>query len=296
MISPREELVILVRDHNLTQSSLAKEFGVSTSLVSQYLDGTYTGDTEKIDRKVKAFIANFLEEKSTDLIDIPVVKTSVFRNLFDVAHICHVTKKIGIAYGPAGIGKTKAVHEYCKENPGVILIEADPVYSERDLFRALYRTLIGGEPQGSIHEMFEACVKRLSGTKRMIIVDEAENLPYKALELLRRVWDKAHIGVLMVGMERLRSNLIGKQREYAQLFSRVSISKNLGALLPQDTELIIESALPEYKDLWEVFHEESNANARNLENLLINSISYSRINKKDITAKLIRNTAQTLII
>ena len=51
--------------------------------------------------------------------------------------------------------------------------------------------------------MVSGIVKKLKGSGRMIIIDEAEHLPYKALELLRRVHDKAGMGVLLVGLPRL---------------------------------------------------------------------------------------------
>ena len=296
MIPIREDLASLMKDHNLTQSLIAKEFGVSTAVISQYLDGAYPGDNEKLDKKAKSYIANFMEQEQTEQIAIPIVKTTVYKNLFEIARTCHMRKKIGIAYGPAGIGKTSAVFAYVKENPGVILVEVDPVYSERDMLRSFYRTLFSGDQRGSVHEMFEAVVTRLSGTKRMIIIDEAEYLRPNALDLLRRIWDKARIGILMVGLERLRANLVGDRRNFAQLFSRVSISKNLGMLLPEDTEEIVKAALPEHKDLWETFHEESKGIARNLENLLVQSVNIARINKKEVTVKLIEFAAQTLII
>jgi DNA transposition AAA+ family ATPase len=296
MVSIREELASLLHDHGLTQSLIAKEFGVSTATISQYLDGSYAGDIEKLDKRAKSYITNFLEQEHTEQVAIPIVKTTVYKNLFEIARTCHMRRKIGIAYGPAGIGKTRAVFAYVKENPGVILVEVDPVYSERDMLRSFYRTLFSGDQRGSVHEMFEAVVARLAGTKRMIIIDEAEYLRPNALDLLRRIWDKAHVGILMVGLERLRANLVGDRRNFAQLFSRVSISKNLGTLTPEDTEEIVKAALPEHKDLWETFHEHSKGIARNLENIIVQSVNISRINKKDVTVKLVEFAAGTLII
>lgn len=48
--------------------------------------------------------------------------------------------------------------------------------------------------------MFSDIVDKLKSSGRLIIIDEAEHLPYKSLELVRRIYDKANVGILLVGM------------------------------------------------------------------------------------------------
>ena len=56
---------------------------------------------------------------------------------------------------------------------------------------------------------------------RLLIVDEAENLPYRALEITRRIHDKTGVGVLLIGRSILLENLKGYNNQYDQLYSRV---------------------------------------------------------------------------
>ena len=42
-------------------------------------------------------------------------------------------------------------------------------------------------------------VNKLNNSGRLLIIDEAENLPYRALEITRRIHDKTAVGVLLVG-------------------------------------------------------------------------------------------------
>jgi DNA transposition AAA+ family ATPase len=77
--------------------------------------------------------------------------------------------------------------------------------------------------------MFLDIIDKLKSSGRLNIIDEAEPLPYKSLELLRRIYDKAQVGILLVGMPRLIMNLKGEKRQYAQLYSRVGIATRLNS-------------------------------------------------------------------
>ena len=77
----------------------------------------------------------------------------------------------------------------------------------------------------------------------MIIIDEAEHLPYKALELLRRIHDKAGVGVLLVGLPRLIHKIMEGRGEYQQLYSRIEVYTLLHKLHPSDTKRIVESVI-----------------------------------------------------
>jgi DNA transposition AAA+ family ATPase len=48
-----------------------------------------------------------------------------------------------------------------------------------------------------MHELSEACIAALRDSGRLLMVDEAENLPYRALETLRRIHDKSGIGMVL---------------------------------------------------------------------------------------------------
>ncbi|MEV9348723.1 ATPase, partial [Klebsiella pneumoniae] len=78
------------------------------------------------------------------------------------------------------------------------------------------------------------------------LIDEAENLPYRALEVIRRIHDKAGVGVVLAGMPRLIINLKGKRGEYAQLYSRVGFALDLQEKLPQaDLQQILTNMVEE---------------------------------------------------
>jgi DNA transposition AAA+ family ATPase len=212
-----------------------------------------------------------------------------------VARICHLDREIGVCYGAAGLGKTEAVKEYAKRNQDVILIEVDLGHTAKALFSELHRVL-GMEGFGTVHSMFNDVVEKLKDSGRLIIVDEAEHLPYKALELLRRVYDKAGVGIMLVGMPRLLSNLRGRRGEYAQLYSRVGIAARLEGLSIGDTQMIVDSVIPSANGLSRAFHSASLGNTRTLSKLIARSLRVAELNSTNLSPQVIKETANLLII
>lgn len=292
---PRKELKSLMEEKGLSLSSVSRALGISLTVLSQWLSNSYPGNVTKIDAAVKSFLERQKERLKASRKQTVFVMTSVAQKVFEVARICHLDEEIGVCYGHAGLGKTEAIKEYTRRNPDVLLIEADLGCTAKVVFAEIHKKL-GMEGRGSIHDMFEDVISKLRDSGRLIIADEAENLPYKALELLRRVHDKAGIGILLVGMPRLLSNLRGKKGEYAQLYSRVGIAGKLESLRPQDTEKIILSAIPSSNGLWKTFHEASNGNTRVLGKLLLRSVRVAELNGVPVSPDIISQTARLLVI
>lgn len=291
----RQELQTLMEERGISQAVVARALGISTATLSQWLSGVYKGNVSKIDGDVKGFLRLQKERSKSRKKEIDFIKTTAATRLFEVARICHLDGEIGVAYGEAGIGKTMAAKAYAAQNSDVILVEADLGYTARALFTDLHRR-VGLDGSGTVHDMFNDVVAKLSGSGRMIVIDEAEHLPYRALELLRRIYDKAGIGILLVGMPRLIFNLRGKKGEYAQLYSRVGIAANLQRLQAQDAEAIVRSVIPESNGLWKEFLKESGGNSRRMTMLIIRSVRLAEVNEVPITPEIVRLAAQMLIV
>ena len=185
-------------------------------------------------------------------------------------------------------------NQYTEEYPSLILIEVDLCYTSSFLFSEIHKKL--GLRQGrNLSDMISGIVEKLKGSGRMIIIDEAEHLPYKALELLRRVHDKAGAGVLLVGMPRLIHKIMEGRGEYQQLYSRIEVYTLLHKLHPSDTKRIVESVIPSSSGVWEHFHKLSKQNTGVLLKLLSHSIRVARINNAPIDKYPIEETAKALV-
>ena len=90
---------------------------------------------------------------------------------------------MAVISGVAGSGKSRAVSEFCKKHPEAILVEATINTSAKILFKIIASEL-GINTKGNIDEMIRSCAVSLAKFNKIIIIDEAEHLPFRALESL----------------------------------------------------------------------------------------------------------------
>ncbi len=291
----QEQLKQVMEAQGLTASAVARSLGISASALSQWLDDKYAGNVSRIDRAVNSFLRRQQERARLPRFKQVFVETSVVHKVWEVFRLCHLDGEIGVIVGEAGVGKTVAAREYARQNPDVIFVEADLGYTARSLFHELARHL-GFMPSGTIHDVFEDVVERLRGSERLIIVDEAEHLPYRALELLRRVYDKAGVGIVLMGMPRLLANLRGHRGEYRQLYSRVGIYASVERISLDDATAIVEAVVPGANGLSKAFWQNSHGNTRVLTKLVKRALRIASINDRPLDAEVVKAAAKTLII
>jgi hypothetical protein len=266
---------------------------ISPTALHLWVNGNYKGNVKKIEDAVMRFID--IEKLREGKVQIGFIETSVAEDVFNIAKVCHVENEIGVCCGIAGLGKTFAVKKYAIDNPDVILIEADLGYTPKVLFSEIHKEL-GYDGCGTIHTMFNDIVDKLKSSGRLIIIDEAEHLPYKSLELLRRIYDKANVGILLVGMPRLITNLKGEKRQYAQLFSRVGIYAKLDVLNADDIKSIISSQLPNYKHIYPTLSAVCAGNTRVLTKLLVRAIRIAELNDVEVDDDVIKASVKQILV
>lgn len=292
----QEKLLFLMEKEELTQSSVARDLGISAAALNSFLKGTYKGNNEALIAKIESFLKLKKEKEQIKILKSEFVATGNAKNFFEVARHAHILHRICVVYGEAGLGKTTAAKEYATQNPDVILIEAGLDYTARVLIQELHKKC-GLDGSGSIHSMSSEIVERLKGSSRLIVIDEAEHLPYRALEMIRRIYDYAGIGILLVGMPRLISNLRGKRGEYKQLYSRVALAKQLQDFTYSDCEEVVKSRLSTVaEDAVRAFYECAKNSGRHLSFLIEDAARVADINGISLTAQVVRKAAQLLII
>jgi len=283
------------KEKGLGLEAASRALDISPTALSQWESGIYKGNVAKIDKKVKHLLELDRERLKSAKKDFKVLDIKPARRTRETIRYGHVEKEIVAIYGDSGLGKTTEIKEYEREHPDVILLEADPGWTAKAIFSELHKRL-GLDGRGVIHDLFEDVVSKLKDSGRMIIVDEAEHLPYRALELLRRIHDKAGIGIALVGMPRLIANLRGRRGEYLQLYSRIGLACKLEPLTLEDTNLIVSSILPNNNGIGSVFYRESQGNTRLLSRLIYRSKRVAEMNDSGVTPEIIRKTAEMLLI
>lgn len=287
----------LMERKGYSQTQVARSIGKSNAVVSTYLKGNYAGDVGKVDELVQSFINRETERDRTVRIVPRYITTLTSRKGLEVIRMAHLDGEINVIYGDAGLGKTMILREYATQHKDALLIEADPGYTARVVLEELCSRL-GLSKRGNMHELSEACIDALRDSGRLLMVDEAENLPYRALETLRRIHDKAGIGIVLAGMPRLIINLKGKRGEYKQLYSRVGLALCLGDALPQEDIVAIASSMlagVAAQDVSEALFRASHGNARRLFKLVRGVSRHSSISGKPVSAGAVRSFAEMLI-
>jgi len=297
-----ERLVEFKNRERCSIAAIASAIGMHRSSVSTYLNDKYEGVIEDIESKIVSFL-DLSEERANESIvfnyeiESECIKTNVFKSVIDTIRTVHIEKEIGVIYGEAGIGKTTAIKEYVKTEPNAILIEADHGYTARVIFGELHKRLGLGEPSYRLHEVTTSVIKKLKNSERILIIDEAEYLPYKALDMVRRIYDKAGIPVVLVGLPALISNLRGRCGEYQQLYSRVGIATSLSKLNSNDIFEFVSKKFNNPKaNLLKDFCVYSKGNARHLTKLINRSSNLAKLNECELNQDILKAAAQVLVI
>ncbi|EKC7218833.1 AAA family ATPase [Salmonella enterica] len=283
--------------HGYSQAQVARAIGRSSATINQYVQGKYNGDIADMEERIANFIRRVREKQNALRIDERFVSTPSASKGLEVLAYAHQECEICVLYGAAGLGKTMIIKEYARRDDTVILIEADPGYTARTLLEELCGRLRLSK-NGNIHTLIDLCVEKLKGSGRLLVIDEAELLPYRALEVIRRLHDKAGIGVVMAGMPRLIVNLKGKRGEFAQLYSRVALALDLGnSLARQDFDQIAVDLMPEAEDqkIRDALYNQSKGNARRLFKMARGVYRMCDISKKNVSVTAIEKFSEMLI-
>lgn len=278
-----------------SQTKVAKALGISPATLSYFLKGSYTGDIDSICDKAKDFLETEAERAKFKTND-GIVQTSTFKTIQKFCSLVLAHQICGMLTGDAGCGKTTALKEFAKTHPSVLLVEADYGYTAKALFDELCSQL-SLDDRGSLDQKRSRIVAKLKDSGRLIIIDEAEHLPYRALELIRRVHDKAGVGIALCGMPRLEKNVQGDRNHYAQLNSRISAPCRAKLLTDADIKAYIDSRFESYdSNVLELCAKTSRRSFRLLSHLVMWSRELMRSNKRETLDNEIINSASQMLV
>lgn len=218
-----------LQDTGMSKTDLANQIGISRSLLSRYLGGTYESDPSTVETALRAYfesledkaeqtyIEDMTNETNDEAINIEPVKLFEFFESTDAANItglcklCHEFMGLGIVVGKSGYGKTYTLKRYSLKGK-VCYLECDDSMTCRDLIEAIERVI--GIPKGG-----GTIWNRVQGIKEfftvnegyLLIIDEADKLmtkySAKKMEILRTIFDQCDVGVVVAGEPALETML-----------------------------------------------------------------------------------------
>lgn len=242
----REELEIFLNVQNVSQAALSRALGISGASISTFRKGEYKGNNEELARKIKLYLDDYTsKDKGADTQSVEVYESHDKQMADFVINEAVRDKEIAIIVGCAGSGKSTIAKDYARIHPNAILIEATLHSTARVILDELCERLhiSGGR---NLHEKVILIAKELKRRDVVILIDEAEHLSVRALEDLRRIWDFSSVPLILFGTEILLKNLMGKNGELRQLYSRIGGKWNMKGLSQEECEALFVKGIHAY--------------------------------------------------
>jgi|Deesub1362A_J573_1020465.scaffolds.fasta_scaffold00533_10 hypothetical protein len=217
----RDKIIAYMEENNITVSQMARQLGVSRQMLHLYLSGK-TVKSNVVEKRAR----DFFDKKEGDIPKWQIVKTDQFKAIMGLCELAYQDGDIAVVIGEAGLGKTIALTEYARRNPYKSLyIKCDVTFTARELLIEIGEKL-GIAVSGTVRNMMREIERVLRTSRRVLLVDEADLLTIKQIEILRAIHDSTQCGLVLAGLPRLKLLLLkGPQMKdnLAQLYSRVGM-------------------------------------------------------------------------
>jgi DNA transposition AAA+ family ATPase len=138
----------------------------------------------------------------------------------------------------AGRGKTTAAERIYATNTRTVYVLYHEDWSYTELLREVAFRLCGTRPRFR-QVCFEMIQSEMASTRRLIMVDEADRMNLKCLNVLRNIHDVCKVPVLLIGEDDLK-NKLGKER---RLISRLRNTLSFEPVSQADVVVFYKNAL-----------------------------------------------------
>ena len=258
----RERVTRYIQDNGRTQSSVAKMIGLSTAVMSGFLNSSYTGDNVAVARKLLTVIEAD-EKRHTAVLEVrepELVETSVMKKIDFGIQYASSRNDVVIVYGPPGIGKTATIKHYVQKTPTAIFFTASPNIANGQAVMNEILDIIGKNAKGK-QAKENAIKKALNDSNRMIIVDEAHFLTVNGLETLRIIHDATKCPVVLIGNPKIMEMITERNKTITgQFFSRaVRISLDGKVSMDEVERIVNQNGVNLAQECLQELHKVANA-------------------------------------
>lgn len=288
-----------LQSHNQSRAWLAKKARIASSTISLVLNSRYPAPpTSYLDQMLAVL------QVETERIGDGTpgyVEGSMHKLAFVVCDRTRRHANFGVLCGRVGVGKTRTLKEYAARKPQTLLVESNPGMTSGSLLIELLTQLGTPIPTG-LDRKFAALVRALQGTNYLLIVDEAEKMSSVGLDYLRRVRDKAAVGVVLAGTEKLHALLKPEHGQFDQIRSRVSMWPETVRSITRDDmddmarEAIISDQVPEVPEaVLDALWDYCDGSARVLMEGLVPALRDYGLGRHPLTVELVQMVAQKVL-
>lgn len=236
----------LIASGNINQSTLAKSVNYSAAVISTYLKSDYNGDLNKLETALEQFLQRQNAKEGYKRLKLDYCLTSIAQDVNRAAKMSQYNCDIGVCIGKSGMGKSMAIKGYAEKTGGVIIIDPDEKTRPKAVLKQFALQLKLPEVKTRIEDLIADIVSKLKDSRRLVIIDEAENLDVRTFRILRKIHDRSEdtFGMLFVGTETLYANLLSLKGEYAYIANRIARVARLNKLTTKDVEMLVKQVFP----------------------------------------------------
>jgi DNA transposition AAA+ family ATPase len=289
-------LVNYLKETGMSTTEFARGAGGSRTLWDDYVKCMYFGrpdpkndnkirttDNSKVEPMLRAYRRRVEGPNSGNRTEF--AKTTAATQLWAALRTAVEENAITMAYGNWGVGKTRCTNEfvYKKLKQPAVHIICSPNATTRHFLKLIAKQL-GFQKSAlavSIPDLEELIIHFLKSHPRVLVIDQANYLPLKALGSVFYIWEMSGAPVTLVGTQTLYDNFFNPKLtsdERGQLATRVALVYPLTGLDVATVKTICHRVLGEkvatdalVKAIWEKvggkFTDEGDAMTANFRSL-----------------------------
>ncbi len=229
-------------DSGKSWPAIAKLAQSSDSVMAQFSKGTYPSP-DSIQERVQKYFDGLEDARNIDMFD-EITETRTLEEIKTTFRYAQAMSTITVITGAPGIGKTVACRQYCKEGNNRWMITASPAISSVKAIMMMIVRSIGIPLASNNADNAINIAERLSGTKGMLIVDEAQHLQKASIEELRSLFDATNstVSIALVGNAKVGTAFkdTTTRADFAQIRSRIGLRFTRDRALRGDAHKLAE--------------------------------------------------------
>jgi DNA transposition AAA+ family ATPase len=297
-IAACQQIDAWLKANDQTRAWLGRLARVSPATVSQVINGNYpTNPAEHLTAMQDAITQDTARSAAVKQAGGYVV-TSITDIVRVVCDRSRAHRNFGLVTGNVGVGKTAALKWYISQRKHTVLLEADPDMTPGVMLTDLLAALGAACPR-SLAEKFSCLVAALEKSSILLLIDEAETMQPRCLHYLRRIRDKAGVGIVLCGTGRLQQ-LVGAERgAFDQIHSRTGMStKLIKTITEADHNTIARVALAEHdpsEAVLKVMWQYSRGSARMLTENLIPALRDFGLGKSPLSVGMVKSVVEAAL-
>lgn len=217
---------------------LVKRSGYKSGVIYDFLGDKWgkrkAGLQPTVASKLAKIINQIMRENQAKETEVGgFVTTRLAEAIYAIIQYAIKRHKIAVFVVPAGSGKTVALEAAEIEIPGAILLTVTQRRGTVKSFLQLWARKLQISQAGRAEDIQDRVVEKLTGSNRLVLIDEAHKLTVPTLDTIREIWDSTQIPIVMAATPILQQMIthqrVGTQAVELmdQFYSRVGVFRDL---------------------------------------------------------------------